>query len=77
MQCKTAEEFEGPRTFEIRLKCPAAQQAALLEDIAQHFRQALASQASAYEAAQKSDEEASLVALLEDIAQGRSTVQRI
>ena len=30
MQCKTAEEFEGPRTFEIRLKCPAAQQAALL-----------------------------------------------
>ena len=30
MQCKIAEGFEGPRTFEIRLKCPAAQQAALL-----------------------------------------------
>ena len=27
MQCKIAAEFEGPRTFEIRLKCPAAQQA--------------------------------------------------
>ena len=30
MQCRIAEGFEGPRTFEIRLKCPAAQQAALL-----------------------------------------------
>ena len=36
MQCKTAREDAGPRTYEIRLQCPVADQPALLACLQQY-----------------------------------------